>query len=822
MGISHAQHTIAEANVLLRKGSFADALLVYDALMRSTSNDSVRKLLQGNIEATIRRMIMTPQMAPLPRHISAKLSVGTWTSFVRHSKIALHNSAKRVCLVTDELAGIPPSGGIGAAFLELARTLSQSGFEVDVLYCQARYFDDRNFEASLRTTLNLANVRFFMLDPYRYTVPEFVPSKLSYAIFRWLDERDGLYSAIHFHDYKGLAFYSVMARNQGLSLRNSNLVVQVHGPSRWAFEANCRFFAHPEALRIDYMERLSVELCDHLVAPSQYILDWLEANDFETRPCKSVRVIPNCLPPQQSPEASPSPTTKGMRTIVFFGRHEQRKGLRVFCAALNLIKEALATHGIKVVFLGALGEVNDAPSLFHLEACSTDWDFDFELITNLTRDGALEYILRQNNPVVCICSPHENSPYTVFEMMHLGVPVIASGAGGAVELFADRNYPGMIDMEPRILADALLGNLHNRMPAPQSAHTPESIQRHWINFHDEIRLSRDSRTKSSLTNNTKDLPLVSVVITHHERPHKLNDAIDSILLQKYPNIELIVVDDGSPKAETREYLETVVAPKIRKAHGTLIYRENGYLGAARNTGLKAAKGDYICFLDDDDVALPDLVSDLVVAATYSGARICVALNTYMPADQRTAFTAQNASDYIASYLPTGGPHSLGALENCFGAATGLFETGLLRDLGGYSEMRGVGHEDYELYTKLSSLGHRIWVLPKVLYCYEVGTPSMLSQTTLSENFMRNHKEFLVDTRSRDLVGILLGQKLESLKHSRFLWTMAHRNQAHVQAILNASHSRDATLKAFLELLTFEGKQSHPLYMPIHADLSRCD
>lgn len=94
---------------------------------------------------------------------------------------------------------------------------------------------------------------------------------------------------------------------------------------------------------------------------------------------------------------------------------------------------------------------------------------------------------------------------------------------------------------------------------------------------------------------------VSVVIPAYNYAKYLPKAIDSVLLQDYTDYEIIVVDDGS----TDNTAEIVAAygDKVR-----YIYKQNAGLPAARNTGIKAAKYDYIGFLDADDEWLPGMLS----------------------------------------------------------------------------------------------------------------------------------------------------------------------------------------------------------------------
>jgi glycosyltransferase involved in cell wall biosynthesis len=92
-------------------------------------------------------------------------------------------------------------------------------------------------------------------------------------------------------------------------------------------------------------------------------------------------------------------------------------------------------------------------------------------------------------------------------------------------------------------------------------------------------------------------PLVSVVIPTHNYSGFVTEAVESVLSQTYTNIDLIVVDDGSTD-DTRERL-ALFGDRVR-----YIYQENSGPSAARNTGIRAAKGEYIAFLDADDLFHP--------------------------------------------------------------------------------------------------------------------------------------------------------------------------------------------------------------------------
>ena len=94
--------------------------------------------------------------------------------------------------------------------------------------------------------------------------------------------------------------------------------------------------------------------------------------------------------------------------------------------------------------------------------------------------------------------------------------------------------------------------------------------------------------------------LVSVIIPTYNRAYCIENAIQSVLTQTHKDVEVVVVDDGSSDG-TRELIAGRYASEPRVKY---IYRENGGVSAARNTGLRKATGDFIALLDSDDVWKP--------------------------------------------------------------------------------------------------------------------------------------------------------------------------------------------------------------------------
>lgn len=101
--------------------------------------------------------------------------------------------------------------------------------------------------------------------------------------------------------------------------------------------------------------------------------------------------------------------------------------------------------------------------------------------------------------------------------------------------------------------------------------------------------------------------LLSIIVPVYNVESFLNRCVQSLLQQEYKDIEIILVDDGS--LDSSGNLCDAYAEKY--SHIRVIHQKNGGLGAARNTGVSAAKGDYIAFVDSDDWVKPDMFVKLM-------------------------------------------------------------------------------------------------------------------------------------------------------------------------------------------------------------------
>ena len=102
---------------------------------------------------------------------------------------------------------------------------------------------------------------------------------------------------------------------------------------------------------------------------------------------------------------------------------------------------------------------------------------------------------------------------------------------------------------------------------------------------------------------SSDRPLVSVIIPAYKAAAYIDETLQSVLAQTYPNVEVILINDGSPDTEAFEHAIARYRDRI-----SYLRQENRGPSAARNAGIRRARGEYLAFLDADDVWYPNCLT----------------------------------------------------------------------------------------------------------------------------------------------------------------------------------------------------------------------
>ena len=111
--------------------------------------------------------------------------------------------------------------------------------------------------------------------------------------------------------------------------------------------------------------------------------------------------------------------------------------------------------------------------------------------------------------------------------------------------------------------------------------------------------------------------LVSVIVVNHNRVDLLRECLDSLLAQTYPNLEFLVVDNGSSD-QSCDFVESIPDDRVR----LISLGKNLGFGVGCNAGIEQSRGDLVALLNNDAVAAPDWIEAMVRAASLSRAGMC--------------------------------------------------------------------------------------------------------------------------------------------------------------------------------------------------------
>lgn len=223
---------------------------------------------------------------------------------------------------------------------------------------------------------------------------------------------------------------------------------------------------------------------------------------------------------------------------------------------------------------------------------------------------------------------------------------------------------------------------------------------------------------------------VTVVITSYEQPRLLDQSLEALTHQTDLNFSVLVVDDGSQSGEALQYLSGVEA-QYRALNLRLIQQPHRFLGAARNTGIRAANTDFVILLDDDNVPFPDMVGTLRRAIRHAEADVvtCGMRCFHDPTGPPPIDTNSGGPDQLFS----AGPLLLGAVHNCLGDASGIYRTSVFEKVGYFHELQGRVFEDWQLLLKVVAAGLRLLSVPEPLVWYRVRPDSLLRTTRRYDN-----------------------------------------------------------------------------------------
>jgi glycosyltransferase involved in cell wall biosynthesis len=229
------------------------------------------------------------------------------------------------------------------------------------------------------------------------------------------------------------------------------------------------------------------------------------------------------------------------------------------------------------------------------------------------------------------------------------------------------------------------------------------------------------------------VPKVSVIVPCFNQGQFVEEAVDSVLSQTYLDFEIIIVNDGSTDKQTAKVLEKYNNPKIR-----VIHTDNQGLGAARNNGIREARGVYILPLDADDRICPTYM-EKAIRVLDENENVGIVYCEAMFFGEKTG--TWELPEYQFSRL---------LLEDNMIFCSAFFRKSDWVRTSGYNSNMVYGWEDHDFWLSLIELGRDVHRIQEVLFYYRKQSGSMVDSMRReqyvysSSRMFKNHRDLYSD------------------------------------------------------------------------------
>ncbi|MCC7066590.1 MAG: glycosyltransferase [Planctomycetes bacterium] len=615
----------------------------------------------------------------------------------------------KVCFVSKECAGLR-GGGIGTYIAEAGKALRAHGHEawlVTTLWDESERSKlanlpfDRVVLAGEGVPSN-ARRRMFHGDPhYGY----------SYLVHQTLQALGERFDYIEFADYEGEGLIPFQEQRLFGSYGTTVMGLMLHSPTWECFAYDGQ--AHRASLRIREtcnIEEEAIRLAPMINSPSQGLRDEVLNRLGLDRDVEIIR-YPMELRTGEVLTTAPKQSLAEL-DILYFGRIEPRKGIEELVAAFHELPEC------RLRLIG--GDVDYSPyGRSFREHCRRRAPANVEFKEPLPRPQLLDLI--QHADVCIFPSRFENWPNTCIEAMAAGRVVIGSKHGGMGEMIEDGVSGFLVDGRSsadivRVFRQDLAGSLGRLDKIGEAAAKRIRVFSEQRRYCDALqaRVKQFAATMRPLPVVDHERHRVSVVMPFYRDRDTIDEAVDSALAQTHANLELLIVNDGSPLQDAEQILAHQCAkdPRVR-----VLNKPNGGLGSARNHGIANATGEFLLFCDADNVLRPEYARTGIEALVRHPESQFVA--------GHARFFEHKTDREVGIYNPMPFDRSAVLMTNRFGDAGAFFRRSVFLEHGIHYDEVLISYEDWALWMDLNGRGFDGERVPRELYNYRVRTDSMM-------------------------------------------------------------------------------------------------
>lgn len=622
-------------------------------------------------------------------------------------------SRLRVAIVTEEIIGPVRNGGIASTYYHLAKGLAAQGHEVHVLFLKGPVVQDETPEfwvaryQEFGVTLHYLSVSE---TPLWCASPAW---QRRYATaYEWLRDQEP-FDVVHTSEWRGGMVYALMAKRLGLAFRDTLFLVKTSSPHIWNRHYQMLPITDTNLVAAAYAEQKCVELADVVIGGSAHLLSFMERVGYRL-PTTNVFVQPNIVDFSNVPviDGRPGPPRQHgdvvkSRDLVFFGRLEARKGIEVFCNAIDLLHERGEIPD-SVTFLGKWGgrlpaQGGMTPEDYIAQKAET-WECPVTTVTDKNQPEALTF-LTERDLIAVMPSLIENSTMAVYETLEQRVAFIATSVGGTPELIAERDHAVcLVEPTAQDLADRLTVALRDGQVIAHPQFSNDANLDVWYGFHAYLGalIEEHGRTEA-----------VARLIEGVDRPADMAESVSYVTLVRRGDAldELVkACHTEAPDELVLGYTDVSVRSAIERVRAQLeqvcpAVTVVNCLGQTSGTALNTL----VAAQTSDAMLVADGLSVLPQFGFFPAARQAL---SHRPS---TLFTTFFSTDDAMVGMPLGGDVASQVLTSrAYGGEVIALRKELFDVIGGfepYDARHGIVHE---YVTRASETGHDLLVLPEQL------------------------------------------------------------------------------------------------------------
>ncbi len=603
--------------------------------------------------------------------------------------------------VTKEYAPAHPTGGIGT-FVHNRYQMNPD--EVAIVYL-------RNTELAASLRIITPELFYDQNELENITEPD-----LALLIIRVLAAFFSNLRFIHYHDYSGIGFRIAQAAKSRDLPERINTIVSLNGNHQYVENASgvCSFFV--DELEIA-QEKISTELADYVIAPTQFIVDLTIANGFKLEASK-VKVLrhPFVLTP------SVNEPRRQIRRLVFFGKRVAMKGYPDFLAVAKRLVEKYPVIQ-EVVFIGPQSDIC-LEQLAQLKAIVSVVEYNLS-----SRDAKNLLAFLAPESLVLFPNPQENFGNVIIEAVSAEIPFICYLRGGIKEVLLSEFQDDFACACDNAALFKQAENLINMTP-DNLVEKVFKIKQAYLEFYNEINQAWKNISK---TLPTKTLPKIefeskdlTLMIPVYETNLKyVRQLFDSLKLAVFKPSKIIIVDDCS-RGDYFQKLEALCLEELEIPYQLLLNSKNLGCAGARNTALKVCDTKYLANIDSDDIPYPNFFLNLYQAIEADPeSAVAIGFSDIISVDK--LIESENVINSLRAY---GDGIAANLRLNKLGQAMGVVNTKVVRELGGWTGNQMESGDDFRVYAKMICANFKIAVFPLTISAYRM-RPGSVTQTNHS-------------------------------------------------------------------------------------------